>query len=262
MAYAESLDRNVVTFDASAGSYIPDIMNEAVALLRLIHSGAEQNAKEVRVGPPDFIRSLRQYKEAGHSLATLTGCITVNGCKIPFDATHTGDEVYQKYQIESDRRSEEYRNSPEGKAQAAQRAQRLIDNQRMTDEGFAALRTIVAEDWQEQLFERAVDQPVGELAIRIFSLLASLIDSVDFSGVKWDANELRGLLLELGYKEKQYVAEAKHSSDIKVWRAYVAGQCIHCLNPEPVGFGRIPPVGAYMIRDRGLDTDTFIPKSE
>ena len=260
MPYAKEIVKDVIVMDTSASdNYIPDMAKEAVELLALIHSGAEKNAEGVYVGPPQFMQQLRLYKAAcSDDVCPLTATFTVNGCVVPFTAEDSAETLYEKYKAESDRKSAEYKESPEGKAQAAESAQRVIDNQRMTDEGFAALRAIVEKDWQEQLFARGVTQPVGELAARIFMWLASLVDSVDFHGIKWDADELRTLLLELGYKEKQYSKQPEMIKDAASWRAYIAGQCIHCLRPAPEGFGRIPPFASFKIRERGLDTETFI----
>lgn len=264
MPYAKEIVKDVVVMDVSASdNYIPDMAKEAVELLALIHSGAEKNDEGVYVGPPIFMQQLRLYKIAcSAEVCPLTATFAVNGCVVPFTIEDSAETVYEKYKAESDRKSAEYKESPEGKAQAAESAQRLIDNQRATDEGFAALRAIVEKDWQEQLFARGVSQPVGALAARIFSWLATLIDSVDFHGIKWDAAELRTLLLELGYVEKQYSQQPELIHDMETWRAYIAGQCIHCLRPAPEGFGRIPPFASFKIQERGLHTETFIPETK
>lgn len=168
---------------------------------------------------------------------------------------------YGKYTAEVARKSAEYRESPEGKAQAEKTEQRRKDNQRMTDEGFAVLRKLAANDWPEQKAAHGVDQPVGALAAQVFTWLASLIDSVDFVGVDWSAAELSELLESFGYIESQYTNQPKKIYDLATWRAYIAGQCINCLRPAPAGFGRIPPFAVYKIKERGLDTETFTPVS-
>lgn len=258
MPYAKELVNDVVIFDTSADdSYVPDMAKDAVELLAIIHSGAEENASGIRVGMPQFIRSLRLYKAAKHNdVSALTATFTTNGATVPFTVKDDAQAVYDRWKEQLNANSEAYKNSPEGIAKANEHAQRIKDHQRVVDESFAELRKIVEEDWQEQLFTKIVSQPVGALAARIFSLLASLIDSVDYTYVKWDAKELTKLLLELGYKEIEVVSFDNKSNDINMWRSFYAAKCLNYLSQ----MGRIAPVAAYMIRKRGLDTETLIPE--
>lgn len=258
MPYAKELVNDVVVLDTSASdSYVPDMAKDAVELLAIIHSGAEENASGIRVGMPTFIRSLRLYKAAkNNDVSALTATFTTNGATVPFTIKDSAQEIYERWNAQLDANSEAYKNSPEGIAKANERAQRVKDHQRMVDEGFAELRKIVEEDWQEQLFTKVVSQPVGALAARIFSLLASLIDSVDYTGVEWSAEELTKILMELGYKEIEVVSFDNKSNDINMWRSFYAAKCLNYLSQ----MGRIAPVAAYMIRKRGLDTETLIPE--
>lgn len=257
MPYAKELVNDVVIFDTSASdSYVPDMVKDAVELLAIIHSGADEDARGIRVGMPQFIRSLRLYKAAkNNDVSALTATFTTNGATVPFTVKDDAQAVYDRWQAQMNANSEAYKNSPEGIAKANERAQRVADNQRMTDEGFAVLRAIAERDWPVQRAQ-GFTQPTGAVAARIFSWLASLIDSVDYIGVEWNVEEFRNLLLDFGYKENEAVALDNTSNDINVWRAFYAAKCLKYLTQ----MGRIAPVAAYMIRKRGLDTETLIPE--
>lgn len=255
MPFAKEIKDNVVVMETTfSDSYIPDIMRDAVETLGMIVDGVEKRSDGSYVGHPMVIRAMRAASPEERKNFTAT--ISVNGCTVPYTTEISGMQLYSMYKAECDRKSEEFRKSPEGIKQAEERAKNVAENQirldtELNEIGMIALAACAQRDHGHK-------QPVGELAAKLFGSLARLVDAGDLKGVNYDRSRIQNLLCSMGYVRSEYVGRNEEIVNLETWRAYVAGQIIDCLRPD--SFGLLPPHAAITIRERGLDTDTLIPR--
>ena len=259
MPYAQRIENDCVVMDSSASdNYIPNILKEAVDLLALIRSGAEENAEGIRVGMPQMIRDLRLYKVASHDdLTGLKASISINGVTVVFDGEADSETVWANFQKAMSEKSIAYRNSPEGIKQKLDHAENVRVCQHTVNEQLHELELIATSIFPAQKDQTGAHQPKGEVAIRLFNCLVKLIDCGDLSGVKYDRMHIVNLLRLCGYLKNEFTG-GNPPNNLDSWRAYVAGQVISCLLPD--GMNLLTPLASYKITKHGLNTDVFIPE--
>ena len=262
MPYAQRIENDCVVMDTSASdNYIPTILKEAVELLALIHSGAEENAEGIRVDMPQMIRDLRLYKVVSRDdLSGLKASISINGITVVFDGKSDSEKVWADFQKAMSEKSIAYRNSPEGIKQELDRAENVRVCQHTVNEQLHELELIATSVFPAQKDQTGAHQPKGEVAIRLFNCLVKLVDAGDIKGVEYDRMHIVNLLRLCGYVKSEYteLTNGVVPFDLASWRAYVAGQIISCLMPENMGL--LPPLASYKITKHGLNTAEFIPE--
>jgi hypothetical protein len=259
MPYAQRIENDCVVLDTSASdNYIPHILKEAVDLLALIRSGAEENAEGIRVGMPQMIRDLRLYKVVSRDdLTGLKASISINGVTVVFDGEADSEKVWADFQKAMSEKSIAYRNSPEGIKQELDRAENVRVCQHTVNEQLHELELIATSVFPAQKDQTGAHQPKGEVAIRLFNCLVKLVDSGDIRGVEYDRMHIVNLLRLCGYVQSEFTGN-NPPFDLASWRAYVAGQIISCLMPGSMNL--LPPLASYKITKHGLNTAEFIPE--
>ncbi len=142
-----------------------------------------------------------------------------NGIEIVCGERDTPDTVEARWQEESDKAAERYRNSPEGKRSAEKAEDRRLDCQRRTDDLLERLPAIVND--QSELVK----------------WLASLSHYGDHTGITWSKKFIVEQLEDAGYVQGLHVGR-KDFDDPKIMAEYIIGQAIDCLkmgmSPHPI----------------------------
>lgn len=200
---------------------------------------------------------LQNYDRASAGRPSITATLKFNDQTVNISQDSDANVVWEEYKVMVDKASEEYHASPEGIAQAAESALRLVNNQERMDAVMWQLTVHLNEDFPAQKRD-GLNQPEGDLARNVFELLRIAADASDNIGVKWDKAEFVRLLTEFGYVRNQWAgADKLDTYNMETYRAYVAGQILDCLRPE--AFNLIPPVAGVKIEQHGLNTNIYIP---
>ena len=223
---------NVMHFDGCAGDHFTTTIAELLEMLR------GKNYELITLGRESEIK---------------TGTLRFNGQTVSFTASDEPDAVWARWSAMMDAARKKHEESDEGIKAAADRAQRVIDNQRILDTEMANLRIIAMSSFPYQKNRQGVRQPIGEVAATLFGTLARLIEAGDHTGVNYDKDEITNLLYVCGYEINEYVGRGPEIKDLASWRAYIAGQIISCISPSS-SMCLLPPIAAYKIRQHKLDT--------
>lgn len=234
MATVFKKDEHVHHFDACGGdSFIPTV-NEIIEYLKL-----------------------HNYDRASNGRPSISATLKFNEHTVEIVQGSDVNKVWDEFKAMMNEASEKYRKSPEGIAQAAESAARLVQNQERMDAVMWQLTVHLNEDFPAQKRD-GLTQPEGDLARNIWELLRIASDASDNRGVTWDKAEFIRMLHEFGYVRNQWAgADKLDEYNLETYRAYVAGQILDCLRPE--AFGLIHPVTAVKIEQHGLNTNIFIP---
>lgn len=133
------------------------------------------------------------------------------------------DDLVADWRHESDRLSEEYRNSPEGRAEAARRESEITTLKAQADELLGKLDSLLAENSQDE----------------IMGWMKSFAPISDDVSVKFDTAELAAKFEAAGFKENEGVGQEPEWFNTRPRMAgYIVGQVINCLKrgmpPHPV----------------------------
>lgn len=131
--------------------------------------------------------------------------------------------IVDDWRRESDRLAEEYRNSPEGRAEAARRESQITTLKAQADELLSRLDSVLASNSQDQIMD----------------WLKSFAPISDDVSVKFDTSALAVKFEAAGFKENEGVGQEPEWFNTRPRMAgYIVGQVINCLKrgmpPHPV----------------------------
>lgn len=145
------------------------------------------------------------------------------------------EELVEHYNAESDRRREEYRNSPEGKAAAAERSAEIVAKQSEIDR------------MQRELAAASPDAG-HDFFVDWCARFGWVNDDI---GVSIDRSVIISALKSAGYVQNDCTGDQFVEGDRDVMARYIVGQALSCLN-GPVG--KIHPVvGSFADRYRAME---------
>lgn len=155
------------------------------------------------------------------AVASAPAFFTFNGVRVEANPGDTEAALVAAWTAEMDRRAEEYRNSPQGKAAAERRKAEADALQRKYDETMASVG----------------DLTDAATAMRFVRDISTASDHID---VLCDLADPAKLLGRAGYVGNAHVGDIDATSSPRKVAEYIAGQFINCASKGP-----IPPVAVH-----------------